>query len=1087
MAAGLSRDRDPLCRIRLPCNSNSPTRVLLVDALPVISRSIRSPSCTSHHHSASATSSASSFSPFPSSGRGGCETSSQARSAHLLLAPLPSDPSSPLIYHAPRVALDPPLSDDDPSAVLVSAQSPRVTVEGTRQHRRRDEVCRTAPTTGAAPEDRRGGTAVAGGVRQLALGVARGERAAGEGRGGREGGGGGEEGGTAERGPWTKASARGRTPALSGSGGRNKSQITPAALAAAPVCPPSSSSSLSGPAGPHSEQDSIPHQRNVSPFRRIFAANGAGRVSPFRPRRASTSHTNEDSSQRVTGAGGDSLAAGIAHSGPVAGSGELSAPSYSPTVSSGPSPSISLVARVGGRNYVRGAGGNSGRERGGDGVNAIVALEPAMVVVTGMDDLDSDEEDEELEGRGGRRGVAVVSGHRQEERERHRQGEHPQQQEGDSLLQQSERTVDRVLDRVAGLQQSEGAAERVIDRVAVRVSQSQQHTPLSANNHSHHRANVSTHNSNGQSVQSRGSDANNENFQQHHYQSASNHLQHHHPAQGSSLPTASRKIGDLAWEEDIRSSKEWLNPGVYVVGELVIVRRSTDEWRYAEVISVAQDGVQLRVGPGLTKDVATRLISTHVKKLAARGVVSVGRALFAPECGHLYHFDCIRENVRHGNLSCPLCRHVLQEKPTVITSVPISGRSPSRIRASPPGDIATPSSHHHGLPAGPAAGHNHISAGHVAIREREGVGPGSSSSAGGANAGASHHSPPLHHHPRQENRAQQLDRGNDAVESNGREGGVGGGGRAGSSASAASGASGSSRTSWEPPRRSEQHSGELISASLERVTEAEERLAIARAYGDDIQLSGHVRAGVAECRRHHPSRSRFPPSSRIGSSSVGTSESAEPASQSLRHDFSPAVRVRLASALGDGSDRGHENSEAVGSSGGGFGLSGFQSEGLVGHLQSRYHTASPLRHPASGAVSGLLSPQQEVQTVEAAVDYNLRLITCPNRRLGWHECGRCDGNNMAVVDTLGYLLPTRREGENGLDYQLNSMMEQGDALVHVAVLFTPSAMKLQFNHNLDESSRQAEVLRLTAIRVNDWFDSHHHLPFVQQLLSERRI
>ena len=65
-------------------------------------------------------------------------------------------------------------------------------------------------------------------------------------------------------------------------------------------------------------------------------------------------------------------------------------------------------------------------------------------------------------------------------------------------------------------------------------------------------------------------------------------------------------------------------------GEIVVVRRSTDEWRYAQVISTSETGVQLRVGPGLTKDVATRVLSTHLGRLPPLSSLSHTSSLSPP-------------------------------------------------------------------------------------------------------------------------------------------------------------------------------------------------------------------------------------------------------------------------------------------------------------------------------------------------------------------------------------------------------------------------------------------------------------------------
>ena len=297
---------------------------------------------------------------------------------------------------------------------------------------------------------------------------------------------------------------------------------------------------------------------------------------------------------------------------------------------------------------------------------------------------------------------------------------------------------------------------------------------------------------------------------------------------GPNATAVQKRVGACALESDVSSRLKWLNPSAYVPSELVVVKRSTDEWRYAEVLSVAQDGIQLRVGTGLTKDVSLRLLGSHVGKLANVGIggsreeggashidgaeeaaraharrqrrrrlesaiapdgtmrshdiapvegpsamedlgeidveveamagclhrvaernrrsrraveaaanrippavfpsltpgevenpirgpleqcasdaagkergeqeakeqnlkgflstldcpicleaTGLGRALFVTECGHLCHFECMKKNYRHGNLSCPLCRHHLRESPTQVQTSPPRRQVPS--------------------------------------------------------------------------------------------------------------------------------------------------------------------------------------------------------------------------------------------------------------------------------------------------------------------------------------------------------------------------------------------------------------------------
>ena len=44
--------------------------------------------------------------------------------------------------------------------------------------------------------------------------------------------------------------------------------------------------------------------------------------------------------------------------------------------------------------------------------------------------------------------------------------------------------------------------------------------------------------------------------------------------------------------------------------------------------------------------------------------VGKGKAIFTGECSHSFHFNCIGENVKHGNLICPICRSKWKEIPS---------------------------------------------------------------------------------------------------------------------------------------------------------------------------------------------------------------------------------------------------------------------------------------------------------------------------------------------------------------------------------------------------------------------------------------
>ncbi|KAF5736232.1 putative Zinc finger family protein [Tripterygium wilfordii] len=84
-----------------------------------------------------------------------------------------------------------------------------------------------------------------------------------------------------------------------------------------------------------------------------------------------------------------------------------------------------------------------------------------------------------------------------------------------------------------------------------------------------------------------------------------------------------------------------------------------------------------------------------------------GEAIFTAECSHTYHFNCIMENIVHGNLRCPICRAEWKEIPFQATSnVPdLRQNNFGRARVSPyngsPVDVYAFGSCHDPLPSNP--------------------------------------------------------------------------------------------------------------------------------------------------------------------------------------------------------------------------------------------------------------------------------------------------------------------------------------------------------------------------------------------------
>ncbi|KAK6796457.1 hypothetical protein RDI58_004158 [Solanum bulbocastanum] len=62
--------------------------------------------------------------------------------------------------------------------------------------------------------------------------------------------------------------------------------------------------------------------------------------------------------------------------------------------------------------------------------------------------------------------------------------------------------------------------------------------------------------------------------------------------------------------------------------------------------------------------------TAHSSKLQETCVICLGsmkagkgKAIFTAECSHSFHFSCIGENVKYGNLLCPICRCKWKEIP----------------------------------------------------------------------------------------------------------------------------------------------------------------------------------------------------------------------------------------------------------------------------------------------------------------------------------------------------------------------------------------------------------------------------------------
>ncbi|KAH6768749.1 hypothetical protein C2S51_014085 [Perilla frutescens var. frutescens] len=66
------------------------------------------------------------------------------------------------------------------------------------------------------------------------------------------------------------------------------------------------------------------------------------------------------------------------------------------------------------------------------------------------------------------------------------------------------------------------------------------------------------------------------------------------------------------------------------------------------------------------------LCAICLEPLNYRSGNSPGQAIFTAQCSHAFHFGCISSNVRHGSVSCPICRAHWTQLPRNLNNVPCS-------------------------------------------------------------------------------------------------------------------------------------------------------------------------------------------------------------------------------------------------------------------------------------------------------------------------------------------------------------------------------------------------------------------------------
>ncbi|XP_015578458.1 probable E3 ubiquitin-protein ligase EDA40 isoform X2 [Ricinus communis] len=77
--------------------------------------------------------------------------------------------------------------------------------------------------------------------------------------------------------------------------------------------------------------------------------------------------------------------------------------------------------------------------------------------------------------------------------------------------------------------------------------------------------------------------------------------------------------------------------------------------------SIAMSPTKLKEAESLTNDTYNNVASKNLCAICLEALSystgnSPGQAIFTAQCSHAFHFACISSNVRHGSVTCPICR-----------------------------------------------------------------------------------------------------------------------------------------------------------------------------------------------------------------------------------------------------------------------------------------------------------------------------------------------------------------------------------------------------------------------------------------------
>ncbi|KAF5203285.1 Zinc finger (C3HC4-type RING finger) family protein [Thalictrum thalictroides] len=80
----------------------------------------------------------------------------------------------------------------------------------------------------------------------------------------------------------------------------------------------------------------------------------------------------------------------------------------------------------------------------------------------------------------------------------------------------------------------------------------------------------------------------------------------------------------------------------------------------------------LKDDPEATTTSTKSLCAICLEPLSYKTGLSPGQAIFTAQCSHAFHFSCISSNVRHGSVTCPICRAYWTQLPRDLNPPPIN-------------------------------------------------------------------------------------------------------------------------------------------------------------------------------------------------------------------------------------------------------------------------------------------------------------------------------------------------------------------------------------------------------------------------------